>query len=399
MLAMDLLLDGLVTRVTEGYAAAVPMLKQALAAFRRLPPRVDGVGWHWDLCLTAMDLFDYESGVELSERFARVARETGALAALPFALDYLAVHRMFAGELGEAAQLLQEGEEITAATGAARTGDYSVLLTAWRGERARTLELRKAVISGSTERGDGLPIVVAEWGTAVLFNGLGEYRHALLAAQRASEFDELGLGVWALPELVEAATRSHEPSLAARALERLASHTGLVDSDWAAGIEARSRALVAEGEVADDLYREAIECLARGRMPLHLARTRLLYGEWLRRQDRRVDARQQLRLAHDFLDSIGAVAFAERARRELLATGESVRAHAPEARDELTAQEAQIAQMARDGQTNVEIGSLLFLSPRTVEYHLSKVFAKLNISSRRELAAALPERERAPAPA
>jgi DNA-binding CsgD family transcriptional regulator len=395
----DLLLDGLIARSTEDYAAAVPLLKQAVAAFRREPHRIADVGRFWDLCLTAMDLFDYESGTELSEKKTQIARETGALAALPWALNYLAIHRMFAGEFEEAAQLIQEGNEITAATGAARIGGFSVVLAAWRGDRAHTLELCEAVIRDATERGEGFPIVIAEWASAVLFNGLGAYRDAVLAARQAAQLDQLGVGVWALPELVEAATRSHQPSLAARALEQLASHTALLDNDSAAGIEARSRALLTEGQAAEGLYREAIERLARARMPLHLARTRLLYGEWLRREDRRVDARQQLRLAHDFLDSIGANAFAERARRELLATGESVRAHTPEARDELTAQEAQIARMARDGQTNTEIGSQLYLSPRTVDYHLRKVFMKLNISSRRELAAALPERERAPAPA
>ena len=395
--ATDLLFDGLIARSTEGYAVAVPMLKQAVAAFRREGVRIDGVGWCWELCLTALDLFDYEAGAALSEKLTQIARGTGALAALPWALNYLAIHRMFAGEFAEAAQLLEEAEELTAATGAARIAGFSAVLAAYAGDRARTLELREMIVKDSTERGEAFPIVIAEWATALLYNGLGEYRDALLAARRASECDQFGIGVRALPELVEAATRSHVPSLAAEALDQLASRTGLIGTDWAAGTVARSRALLAEGQAADDLYREAIEHLARARIPVHLARARLLYGEWLRREDRRVEARQQLRLAHDALDSIGANAFAERARRELLATGESVRAHAPEARDELTAQEAQIARMARDGQTNVEIGSQLFLSPRTVEYHLRKVFMKLSITSRRELAGALPERERTPA--
>jgi DNA-binding NarL/FixJ family response regulator len=396
---IDLLLDGLIRQPVGDYAAAVPMLRQAVAAFRREGLSIDSVGWCWVMCLTALTLFDHEAGAELSGKLTQIARETGALAALPWALNYLAAYRMFAGEFEEAAQLLEEAGEITAATGAARTGGFAVLLAALRGDRARTLELREEVIKDATERGEGLPIVIAEWATAVLFNGLCEYRDAVLAAERASELDQLGIGVWALPELVEAATRSHAPSLAASALELLSSHTGHVSSEWAAGIEARCRALLAEGQAADDLYREAIERLAHGQMPVHLARAHLLYGEWLRRADRRVEARQQLRLAHDFLDSIGANAFAGRACRELRATGESVRAHAPEARDDLTAQEALIARMARDGQTNIEIGSQLFLSPRTVEYHLRKVFMKLNISSRKELLTALPERERIPGPA
>jgi DNA-binding NarL/FixJ family response regulator len=397
--AIDVLLDALIARTTGDFAVAVPMLKQAVAAVRREERRFAGAGWYWVMCVTAMNTYEVEANAKLCGEFAQVARETGALAALPFALNCLAVYRMFGGEFAEAAQLMQEGDEIAAAIGAARFGSFEALLAAWRGDRARTLELREAIIKDATDRGEGLPIVIADWATAVLHNGLGAYRDALLAARRASELDPFGFGVWALFELVEAATRSHEPSLAAWALEQATSHVRAVNTEWAAGLEAGSRALLTEGQPAEDLYREAIERLAPGQMPVYLARAHLLYGEWLRREDRRVEARRHLRLAHDFLDSIGAKAFAERARRELLATGETVRAHAPEARDELTAQEALIAHLARDGQTNTEIGSHLYLSPRTVEYHLRKVFMKLNITSRRELAAALPERERAGAPA
>jgi DNA-binding CsgD family transcriptional regulator len=392
--ATDLMLDGLIARWRDDSAASVPMLKQALAAVRREGLGMDRAGWFWAMYLTALNLFEWDDSKEVSEEFAQLARETGALAALPFALNYLAAYRIFAGEFAEAAQLIQEAEEVTAATGTARIGGCQVLLAAFRGDRARTLELREAVIRDGTERGEAFPIVIAECATAMLYNSLGEYRDALLAARRALELDQIRFGVWGLPELVEAAIRGHEPALAAHALDQLSSQTSLIDNDWAAGIEARSRALLAAGQAADDLYRKAIEHLARVRMPLHLARAHLLYGEWLRREDRRVAARQQLRLAHDFFDSIGAGAFAERTRRELLATGEAVHARAHEARDELTAQEARIARLARDGQTNVEIGCQLFLSPRTVEYHLSKVFMKLNITSRRGLAAALPERER-----
>ena len=392
--AVDVLLDALIARLTDDYAVAVPLLKQAVAAVRREARRIGGVGWYWLMCLTAMNTYEWDENQKLAEEFARVARETGALAALPFALDFLAHHRIVAGEFAEATQLIEEGNEITAAIGAARSGGCAAVLAAFRGDRAHTLELREAIIKDATERGEGLPIVIAEWAAAVLYNGLAEYRDAMTAARRACESDQFGIGVFALPELVEAATRSHEPSLAAWALEQLARNVSAVNTEWADGVEAWSRALLIEGLATEDLYREAIERLAPGQLPVYLARARLLYGEWLRRRDRRVDARRQLRLAYELLDSIGANAFAERARRELLATGESVRAHAPEARDELTAQEALIARMARDGQTNVEIGSQLYLSPRTVEYHLRKVFMKLNITSRRELAAALPERER-----
>jgi DNA-binding CsgD family transcriptional regulator len=396
--AIDLLLDGLVVRATEGYAAAAPNLARAVAAFRREGLSGHDIGWCWLACHTAMDLWDDDACAELSGGLAQLARETGALVALPFALNYVAAHRLFAGEFDAAATLIEEADAITEATGIARIADFSVLLAGWRGQQERTLRLREAIITEATRRGEGLAIALAEWAASVLYNGLGGYGDALLAAQRASENDQLGFGAWVLPELVEAAARSGQYALARDALEQLAVRTGLSSTDWAAGIEARSRALLSEGQAAEDLYVNAIDRLGRSRIVVHLARAHLIYGEWLRRENRRIDARGQLRTALGLLESIGAEAFAERTRRELRATGEKVRTRSIQARDELTDQESLIARLARDGQSNPQISAQLFLSPRTVEWHLSKVFAKLSIGSRHELHAALRDDNRAPVP-
>jgi DNA-binding CsgD family transcriptional regulator len=275
----------------------------------------------------------------------------------------------------------------------------SLVLVAWRGAKDDALELIQAAMRDATARGEGRAIGLAEFSTSVLYNGLGAYQSALAAAERACEHDDLGFFGWALTELVEAAVRSGRPDIADAALRRLEERTAASGTDWGLGIQARSRALVSEGEAAERLYREAIERLGRSRIAVHHARARLLYGEWLRREGRRQEAREQLRGAHEMLARIGAEAFAERARRELAATGQTVRTHAVETRDELTAQEAQIARLAADGHTNPQIGAELFLSPRTVEWHLHNVFTKLGISSRRELRDTLRERQRVAAPA
>ena len=235
-------------------------------------------------------------------------------------------------------------------------------------------------------RGEGLGLTVIHFSRALLFNGLGRYEDALDAARLATEDPhDLGPANVALPELIEAATRSGMPERAGDALERLASTTRASGTDWALGIEARSRALLAHGEAAESLHREAIERLERTRMRAELARAHLLYGEWLRRERRRLDARAQLRCAHDMFTAMGIEAFAERAARELLATGEHARKRTVETADQLTARETQIAVLARDGLANTEIGAQLFLSPRTVEHHLTKIYAKLQISSRHQL--------------
>ena len=383
---IDLLLDGLASRFTEGYAASVLPLKQALEAVSRDEGHdEDDIHWLWLACRIAPDLWEDETWHELATRQLRVARDAGALSVLPLAATYRAGAHVHAGEFAAAAALIEEADAITEATGNAPLGYTSLVLAAWRGREAEALELIDASREDAAGRGEGRAITLADYATAVLYNGLANYEVALAAARQASEHDDLGLFAWALIELVEAATRSREPRLAADALELLAERTRLAGTDWALGVEARSRALLSEGEGAEDLYVEATERLGRCRIRVHLARAHLVYGEWLRRENRRVDARESLRTAHDLFSTMGAEAFAERAARELLATGEKARKRTADTRGQLTAQETQIAELAREGHSNPEIGAQLFISPRTVEYHLHKVFTKLDISSRNEL--------------
>jgi ATP/maltotriose-dependent transcriptional regulator MalT len=270
----------------------------------------------------------------------------------------------------------------------------ALLLAAWRGDAPAAAELIDAMAAGASSRGEGVALTYAEYAKAVLYNGLGDYELAAEAAHSAATVDELVISPWALYELIEAAARSEKPQRAAAASERLSAIAAASGTDWARGSAARSRALLAQDDVAEDLFREAIDLLSRTRMVTHLARARLCYGEWLRRQNRRVDARTQLRPAFDAFASMGANAFGERARRELAATGEKVRKRRVDPGAELTPQEEQIAQLARERRTNPEIGAQLFLSARTVEWHLRKIFTKLNISWRRELDAALARRDR-----
>ena len=265
----------------------------------------------------------------------------------------------------------------------------SLRLAAWRGQAAVALNLAEVMMRGALSRGEGCAITATEYATAVLYNGLGQYQLALEAAEKAAAADEVVTSSWALYELVEAASRCGQEAVARDAADRLAERASPSGTDWAKGTVARSRALVEPGARADELHRQAIDWLSQSRMSAHLARARLTYGEWLRREHRRVDARQQLRLAHDMFAQMGAVGFAQRARHELLATGEKVRKRRDDTRDELTPQEEHIARLARDGRTNQEIGAELFISDRTVEWHLRKVFTKLGISSRRDLRTAL----------
>jgi DNA-binding CsgD family transcriptional regulator len=298
--------------------------------------------------------------------------------------------RCFEGQLAAAAALLAEADEIAEATGTEPIVFGRVLLAGCRGNEAQATALFDASEAAAIARSEGVVLTFGEHARALLHNGLGQHAAALAPAQSASARDELMVSVWSLPELVEAATRCGERQVAVAGLERLAERTQAAGTELALGVEARARALVSEGTRAEDLHREAVDRLGRCRVALELARARLLYGEWLRREARRIDAREQLRTAHEMFESMGAEAFDERARRELLATGETARARTPETRDQLTAQEAQIAQLARDGLSNPEIGARLFISPRTVQYHLRKVFLKLGISSRNELHVALP---------
>jgi DNA-binding CsgD family transcriptional regulator len=400
--ATDLLLDGVATRFTDGFAAGVAPLRRALRAFREQAERGDGDIMHclWLACPvapepTALELWDDESWQALATSAVRLARDAGALAVLPVALGYRACMHVHAGEFAAAAALIDEADAITVATGNAPLWYASLVLAAWRGEEARTMKLTRARVRDATARGEGRIIGLAGYVTAVLYNGLGRYEAALAAAQEACGHEDPGFFGWSLVELVEAGVRSGTRDAAANALRLLEERTRATGTDWALGSEARARALLSDGRAADSLYREAIERLGRSRIVVQLARAHLVYGEWLRRENRRTDARSQLRIAHEMLSQFGAEAFAERARRELLATGETARKRTAKTRDVLTAQEGQIARLAAGGHTNPEIGSQLFISPRTVEYHMSKVFTKLGIGSRRELRQVLRDSARA----
>jgi DNA-binding CsgD family transcriptional regulator len=379
--AADLLLDALVTRSVKGHLAAVPALERALGALLHEEGRTD-TRWLWLGCHTAMDLWDDQTCRELGARHARLARQAGALTMLPIALSYLAAHHIFAGELTAAAALLDEAEVITAATGNVPMADFSLLLAACRGQASSQFG---AAVRDAAARGEGLAAAGAGFAAAILHNGLGHYPAALAAAQQAREHDELGFGVWVLPELIEAAARSGQPQAAADGLRQLSERTSLSRSPWAHGIQVRSRALLAGGPAAGDLYQEAISLIGPSQMTVQLARTHLLYGEWLRRENRRTEARGQLRTAHQMLAGMGAGGFAGRAARELLATGERVRKRTTGAPAQLTPRETQIGRLAGDGLSNPEIAAQLFISPRTVEYHLHKIFTKLAISSRGQL--------------
>jgi DNA-binding CsgD family transcriptional regulator len=402
--AIDLLLEGLAVRFTDGYAASAPALRRALREVRDQGGRDQGgrggqdVRWPWSARRVAPELFDDEAWYELATRNVQIARSAGALAVLPLALNYLAVMRVFDGSLEAAAALLDEAEAIADATGAAPIAFGRLQLAGFRGDEARASLLIEVAEPAATARGEGVVLTFAEHARAVLRNGLGHYEAALGPAQSASAQDELMLSAWALPELVEAAARSGRTELAAGALERLTERTQAAGTDLALGIEARSRALLSDGEPAERLYREAIQRLGGTRTRTALVRVHLLYGEWLRREKRRADARAQLRTAYEGLTAMGLEAFAGRARRELVATGETVRKRTVATRYDLTAQEVQIARLAGDGLTNPEIGAQLFLSARTVEWHLRKVFSKLGVSSRRELGGALADLA-SPAPA
>jgi DNA-binding CsgD family transcriptional regulator/tetratricopeptide (TPR) repeat protein len=388
----DLLLDGLAVRITEGQAVSLPMLRTALKQILDAARRTDGdvMRWFWQAFPIAAEsatgeLWDDDLWHRLATTAVRLARDTGALAVLPLALATRAGVHVHAGEFDAASTLIEEANAITAATGYAPLRYHSLSLAAWRGRDAEAVRLIEAAEERATARGEGRVIGLTGHAAAVLNNGLGRYQQALAAAQRACEHEDLGFYGWTVAELVEAGVRSGESDAANDALARLGELASAAGTDWALGALARSRALLADDRTAEDLYREAVERLGRTRMAVHLARAHLVYGEWLRRAHRRVDAREQLGIAHEMFGRMGAEAFAERARRELLATGEKARKRPVSSGDGLTAQEAQIAQLAGAGLTNQEIGAQLFISAHTVEWHLRKVFAKLGIRSRRQL--------------
>jgi DNA-binding CsgD family transcriptional regulator len=390
--APDLLLDGLAARYNEGYVAGLPMLREAVAAYGNGMSADEELRWLWLACVAAIHGWDDDRWDQLSTRFVQLARDDGALSELPFAINTRAYMLLFAGELDTVAALADEVRVVVEVTGSSRTLYAAVGLAALRGDQGAVSALTMVPADDAAKRGEGRVISMARWADAVLSNGLGRYQQAMTAAQQAaSDAGDLSTSGWALVELIEAAARSGNGDAAASALGKLAAMTSASGTDWSLGIEARCRALLSDGEAANRLYRESIERLGRTRMRPDLARAHLLYGEWLRRERRRSEAREQLRAGHGMLEAMGMEAFADRAWRELRATGETARRRSGEAGgQELTAHEAQIARLARDGLTNPQIGARLFLSPRTVQYHLSNVFAKLGITSRSQLDRALP---------
>ncbi len=386
----DLLLDGLAVHFTDGRAKAAPLLRDALARARddqgrdehelrgaRIAARV------------AAELMDEQSWEAIASRHVQSAREDGILGPLPATLNYLATLRIYQGDLNAAEILLDESDFISRATFGREGAVMRSLLTAYRGDEAHTVRLCERLEAAAEARGEGLIVAVCAHSLAILRNGLGHYEAALAAAHDAISGEELSVSPWALPELIEAAARAGETDIAADAFERLVERTGAAGTDLAAGVEARSRALLLEGAPADAAYREAIDALGRTTMRMLLARAQLVHGEWLRRENRRTESREPLEAAHEFFTRVGADGFAERAARELQATGATPRKRSDDTRSQLTAQEAQIAELARSGHTNPEIGAMLYLSPRTVEWHLRHVFMKLGISSRRQLRVAL----------
>jgi DNA-binding CsgD family transcriptional regulator len=394
----DLLLDGLAANFNDGYAAGVPFLRQALTAFGSGMSADEELRWLWLTTLAALHLWDDERWDMLSSRYVELARETGALSELPLALSTRSMMLLFAGDVATATALTDEGRAVIDATGSQFAPYAAMGLAALQGRQAEVSALIEDTASDVALRGEGIAMSVAEWANALLHNGLGRYPEAMRAAQQALHYQEYpgmhypGIANWAAAELVEASARSGMTGIATDTYRWIAEMTSASGTNWALGVEARSCALVTEGNAAEGLYQDSIMHLDRSRVRAELARAHLLYGEWLRRQRRRTDAREQLRTAHGMLEAMGMEAFAERARRELQATGETARKRtAVTGRDEeLTAQEAQIARLARDGLSNPEIGARLFLSPRTVQHHLGSVFTKLGITSRSHLSHALP---------
>ena len=389
---VDLLHDGIAIRATDGHSAGAPALREAID---RICAEAEGgdsdvMRWFWQTFpivqeSAAHELWDDDAWHQLATQAVRLARDAGALAVLPLALVYRAGVHVQAGEFATAAALIEEAEGIATATGYAPMKYHSLTLPAWRGAEAEAVKLMEAALADGITRGEGRVIGLTGYATAVLYNGLGRYGDAFTAVRQACEHEDLGLFGWCLVELIEAGVRCGERDAAQAALKELQDRAHSNQSDWAAGMLARSRALLGDDRVSEGDYREAIERLERTRITVHLSRAHLLYGEWLRRCNRRVDARAELHTAHETFARMGADGFAERARRELVATGEKVSKRSAASGDELTAQEAQIARLAGEGMTNPEIAAQLFISTHTVEWHLRKVFAKLGITSRRQL--------------
>jgi len=396
----DLLLDGLALMICEGHPAGAPVLRRAVSAFRGTDVSAEEeLHWLWLACHAAGMVWDHASWDVLSDRQVTLARDAGALFTLAIAFNTRSAAHLFAGEFTEAASMVAQAESVIEATGSSIAPYGPLGLAVFRGQETQAAQLIQAITDDARRRGEGRALSFAQWAAAVLFNSLGRYEEALAVAHRASEDSPaVQFASWALVELIEAAVRSALPERAAGALQRLAIIARACGTDWALGAEARSRALVSDGAPAENLYREAIDRFGRTRQRVELARAHLLYGEWLRRQRRKRDARDQLGRAYEIFDSIGAAAFAERARIELRATGAQALKRTTGTPDVLTAQEALIARLASQGASNPQIAAQLFISPATVAYHLGKVFAKLGISSRSQLAPALPARQGAAPP-
>jgi DNA-binding CsgD family transcriptional regulator len=384
----DLLLDGLALLIAEGRAAAAPTLRRATDAFTAAVfPAENSFRWTALPPIPSYVLWDDESWYAINARQLGLAREAGALARVPMGLITGAVIDAWSGEFAKASEATAEASAIVEATGTGLAPYAAMLLVALQGRETDGLTLLETAIADAGAMGQGFAVQWGEFMKAILFNGLGRYDEALVAAEHASDdTPELFISSWALAELIEAASRSVEPRHAAGALERLTEATAVAGTDWGLGIAARSRALLVDGDAAESLYREAIERLGRTRLRPELARAHLLYGEWLRRQHRRLDARNELRIAHDMFIDFGMEAFSERARVELEATGEHARKRTMQTRDQLTPQEAQIGRLVADGRTNREVAAQLYISPSTVEYHLRKAFRKLDVKSRTQLA-------------
>ena len=384
---IDLLLDALATLFSDGYETAVPILRQAQSAFAADTPTNEELRWGWVATVVSVHLWDDERWDTLSERHVRLAREAGALGDLQLALSQRISMHLFAGELSTATALVEEIQATTLAIGSTLAPYGRVGLLALRGREAETASLIDGSRVELTRRGEGIGISALEWARAVLYNGLGRYEEARASASRIAEHpQDLAPCNWHLTEYIEATVRAGTPELATDAHRRLMAMTRATGTDWALGIAARSGALLAEGKRAEKLYVEAIERLGRTRIAIDLARAHLLYGEWLRRERRRIDARNELKVAHELFTDFGMEAFAERARVELEATGERVRKRSMDACEQLTPQELQVARLAAQGNTNREIAAQLFISPNTVEYHLRKAFRKLDVKSRTQLA-------------
>jgi DNA-binding CsgD family transcriptional regulator len=385
--APDLLLDGLAAYYTDGYAAGVPVLRKALAEFGAGVSVEEELRWLWLACLTAVHVWDDDGWERLSARYLALARGAGALGEHPLALSMRAHRLLLTGQLTASQSLVVQAKAATEATGGTLAPYGALSLVALQGHESAVSALVDEVAPKVSERGEGAGVTAVGMARTLLYLGLGRYQEAVPAAQLATASPgTIATPPWAIAELVEAAVRTGKTDLAADAYERLAEMTDASGTDWALGIQARTRALLSDGEDADNSYREAIDRLQRTGLRICLARARLLYGEWLRRERRRADAREQLRTAFAALDSMGVAAFAERAGRELRATGETARKRAVGSRnDSLTAQETQIALLARDGLSNPEIGARLYISAHTVQYHLRKVFAKLGITTRSQL--------------